>query len=404
MRLLRLTIEGAELYQDARLSLDLYATDRVVHRVGEPLEDVFCVDERTAIYSQNIVGLTGVNASGKTTTLNLLKFALAQLTGTFTMRGFGMPVGGLGKLADDLRITAVFWHGGSFYLIDSHLRRDCPQAGPSDPDTFESLSFSDETVWRLNVASRVTRALIADRDEFIERSTVAFRRGVVPGAPGHISEDVEAVLGRKRSIAALVTNRMPVAIEAPERELPAVTMPTEVIRAFDSSIEYLKWDAESQVFHLKFEGEDDRTVGMGAAVSMLSRGTVNGADLVDHAVDVLSKGGYLIVDELEKSLNRSLASMVLDLFSSPITNPKGAQMVFTTHYPELLDGLARKDCVYVLVRDDSHRTEVVKYSDRISRVENKKSEVILSNLIHGSMPRYADVQALREYVRQHVNG
>ena len=58
----------------------------------------------------------------------------------------------------------------------------------------------------------------------------------------------------------------------------------------------------------------------------------------------------------------------------------------------------------MLVRGDDQRTEVVKYSDRVNRIENKKSEVVLSNLIHGTMPRYPDVRAMREYVRERVDG
>ena len=92
------------------------------------------------------------------------------------------------------------------------------------------------------------------------------------------------------------------------------------------------------------------------------------------------------------------------MFASPVTNPRGATLLFSTHYSELLDALQRKDNVYVLVRDDAFKTEVVKYSDRIERIENKKSDVIINNVIKGSMPKYPDVQAMRNYVCEHVNG
>lgn len=85
-------------------------------------------------------------------------------------------------------------------------------------------------------------------------------------------------------------------------------------------------------------------------------------------------------------MNRSLVATIIDLFASPITNPHGAQLVFTTHYPELLDVLRRKDNVYLLVRGDDLRTEVIKYSDRVRRIENKKSEVVLADLINPEFP------------------
>ena len=135
----------------------------------------------------------------------------------------------------------------------------------------------------------------------------------------------------------------------------------------------------------------------------LSNGTILGAELVNRAISALKSGGYLIVDEMETGLNRSLVGTVIGLFASPVTNPHGAVLLFSTHYPELLDGLKRKDNVYLLVRNESFDTEVVKYSDRIGRIENKKSDVVINNVIKGSMPRYPDVQAMRSYVCEHVN-
>ena len=126
--------------------------------------------------------------------------------------------------------------------------------------------------------------------------------------------------------------------------------------------------------------------------------------MVGHAIDVLREGGYFIVDEIENSLNRSLVGVILNLFASPVTNPHGAQMFFSTHYPEPLDLLRRKDNVYVLTRTNEYKTRVIKYSSVVDRVENKKSEVILHNVIPGSMPSYPDVQAMRDYVRRYVQG
>ena len=159
------------------------------------------------------------------------------------------------------------------------------------------------------------------------------------------------------------------------------------------------------MFHLKFKGERaERVMNVAIATSVLSNGTVLGAELVNQAITALRNGGYLIVDEIETGLNRSLVGTVIELFASPVTNPHGATLLFSTHYSELLDVLRRKDNVFVLVRDDSFRTELIKYSERINRIENKKSDVIINNVIKGSMPKYPDVQAMREYVCEHING
>ncbi|RGX53983.1 hypothetical protein DWV20_00765 [Collinsella sp. AF02-46-1] len=194
-------------------------------------------------------------------------------------------------------------------------------------------------------------------------------------------------------------------MESPERTLPLTSLPTPVVQAFDPSVEYLVWNKENQVFHLKFKGERaERVMNVAIATSVLSNGTILGAELVNQAITALRNGGYLIVDEIETGLNRSLVGTVIELFASPVTNPHGATLLFSTHYSELLDVLRRKDNVFVLVRDDSFKTELIKYSERINRIENKKSDVIINNVIKGSMPKYPDVQAMREYVCEHING
>ena len=405
MKLLHFTVRGATLFANDTFSMDLFATNRVVGASDGAVEDVTKVGDSGAIYSLNAVGISGVNASGKTTALNLFRFVLSRLSGEFSARRFKAPYDRLGKVSERLSISAIFHHYDDFYLVESSLVQRSQRNGDYgyDPrNLFDSFVYEDETLWRLH-APRVNRSMLADPDTFKLNAEVLLVRNAKPGEMHVMSADARLLLDDRASIASFVTNRVQVSIESPDRELPLITMPAEVVQAFDGSVERLAWDSDAQVFHLKFKGEDERVVGMDAAVAMLSRGTVYGAELVDHAIEVLRQGGYLIIDEIEESLNRALVGVVLDLFSSPVTNPRGAQLVFSTHYPELLDSLHRKDAIYVLVRDGSYHTHIVNYSDVVDRIELKKSEVILSNVIKGSMPKYPDVQAMREYVKRRVD-
>lgn len=126
--------------------------------------------------------------------------------------------------------------------------------------------------------------------------------------------------------------------------------------------------------------------------------------VVQRAVLMLKVGGYLLLDEIENHLNRQLVNVILDLFCSPETNPKGATLVFTTHYPEVLDHIHRKDNVYFLAKGKDSRSRAVKYSTRVKRIENKKSEVFASNFIGGTAPSYSNVAALLQYARLAVDG
>ena len=117
------------------------------------------------------------------------------------------------------------------------------------------------------------------------------------------------------------------------------------------------------------------------------------------AVEVLRTGGYLIVDELEMHLNKEIVRVILSLFSERQTNPKGACLIFSTHYAEILDFalLNRKDNIYI-TRKINGLLSVNKFSTEFARNDFKKSEIILSNALTGTAPKYNAIQRLRDFV------
>ncbi|MDP3745303.1 MAG: ATP-binding protein [Methylotenera sp.] len=65
--------------------------------------------------------------------------------------------------------------------------------------------------------------------------------------------------------------------------------------------------------------------------------------------DVLNQGKILIVDELDSSLHPILVRSLIKLFNNKETNPKNAQLLFTTHDTSLLDkSLFRKDQIWFI--------------------------------------------------------
>lgn len=125
-----------------------------------------------------------------------------------------------------------------------------------------------------------------------------------------------------------------------------------------------------------------------------SLGTIKGQRIIQNAIIALKNGGYLIIDELENHLNKELVKMIIGIFNDEKTNKKGACIIFTTHYAEILDSFDRKDNIYVLTRDKNNLTSIQKYSDVVKRNELKKSEVILSNYIKGSAPKALNIKEL----------
>lgn len=398
MRLLRLEVAGANLFEESSFAMDLFATDRVVNpdRLENP-GSVHRLGKNGSVYSQNVVGIAGINASGKTTALKLLRLALSLVGGEYTFRGY---VSGLdspiARLGDHVMLRILFWYDDAFYLLETALVKD----GTSADGPFFGLSISDEALWR-HAGARVKKSDLSSSEAFKRISDIVMRRNGAPGDPTALSDEQRRFLTPFTSITvALGVGGFGVGV--PTRSLPEETLSDGVVQAFDGSIESMRWDSESEVFHLKYKNGPERIVSRDVAVELLSTGTVVGSEMVMRAASVLREGGYMLVDEVEQSLNKSLVAVFIGLFTSPATNPHGAQLVFTTHYTQVLDNLRRGDGIYLLTRDDSFKTRVSKYTDAFPRDDYRKSDVIMSNAIRGTNPKYEDVQRLNRYVAQMV--
>lgn len=404
MRILKIVAKGLPLYQNGRLELDFYATDRVSKNEDGLTPDVTRLGSSGAIYSQNASGIVGVNASGKTTTLNLIDFIVSYLTDLSVSRHLAREINRISRVDERLKLSVVFWNDGAFYLLESALQCEKDDLRRSGCVRTDDLVFADETLWKYNSTS-LKRDTLNDLAAFKDNAAVLIRRNGDHKLDATVLTDEErAFLGDRESIVFRVTGKRGGTVSRPEHVLPRESLPSPVLRAFDPSIESLSYDPELQVYHLTFHGEKERVVGPDAIPSFLSQGTIIGAEMVQFALQRLRDGGYMIIDEIDTSLNRSLVGVVIGLFTSPVTNPRGAQLIFTTHVPEILDELHRKDAVYVLRRDKDYNTEAVKYSDEIKRIENKKSAAILRNAVRGSLPNYPDVQAMRAYLSDQLNG
>ncbi len=68
-----------------------------------------------------------------------------------------------------------------------------------------------------------------------------------------------------------------------------------------------------------------------------SAGTQRVAGLVGLILHALETGGVVLVDELECSLHPLLMRELLLMFKKRRTNPKGAQLIITTHNTDVLD-------------------------------------------------------------------
>jgi hypothetical protein len=93
--------------------------------------------------------------------------------------------------------------------------------------------------------------------------------------------------------------------------------------------------------------------GKSYRLSMLmeSSGTQSAYRLLASIALRLQYGGACILDEFDYDLHPQLTEEIINLFKDQSTNPANAQLIFTSHSPEILK-LLRKQHVYLTEKDD----------------------------------------------------
>lgn len=133
-------------------------------------------------------------------------------------------------------------------------------------------------------------------------------------------------------------------------------------------------NGESQLYSLDLEDESD--------------GTRKLMSIAPAIESVLTNGGVLLVDGLERELHPLLVNVVISKFQSKKTNPLGAQIVFTTHDTELLNmELIRKDQLYFVDKNQKDgASELYSISEFGTRTtENIRKGYLLGK--YGATPR-----------------
>ncbi|MBN2147988.1 MAG: AAA family ATPase [Anaerolineales bacterium] len=84
-----------------------------------------------------------------------------------------------------------------------------------------------------------------------------------------------------------------------------------------------------------------------------SEGTQKLFFLTGPLIDTLNTGRVLVIDEMEARMHPLLTRAIIGMFNSQETNPKRAQLVFTTHDTNLLSNkIFRRDQIWFVDKDD----------------------------------------------------
>lgn len=120
-----------------------------------------------------------------------------------------------------------------------------------------------------------------------------------------------------------------------------------------------------------------------------SVGTRTWFALIGPVLEALRSGTLLLFDELDASLHPTLSAELIELFHDPVTNPHGAQLVFTSHDTSLLNHLNR-DEVWLTEKDDTGATRLGALAE-FAGARVRKSQNLERGYLHGRFGAIPDV-------------
>jgi ABC-type transport system involved in cytochrome c biogenesis ATPase subunit len=147
-------------------------------------------------------------------------------------------------------------------------------------------------------------------------------------------------------------------------------------------------DAVSTSVRLQHAADGARLVAIDFAEE--SAGTRRFYALAGPWLDVLDGGYTVCVDELENSLHPALVKVLLGMFFNPETNPKGAQLIFTTHNATLLNSnLLRRDQIWFTEKRRGGDSFLYPLTDYKPRADESLEKGYLAGR-YGGVPVFAE--------------
>lgn len=379
MKLLRVTAEGLPLFK-GKLDLVFYAQQRIEEEHKEVLYPLF-----SNVYLNSANGFIGINASGKTSVLKVILLVLEMINNEPINHIETRDILGNEK---EVKLNTYFFSGKANEICRLETIITSKQSKT------EGISYSivSESMWTKNIDEIATRKAMLD---FGGREPVMIRSG----REEFLSDDVSIMIARNKKtkehvhiVNLLKYTNMNV--------LPfSEDIPSEVITFLDPTIESLHFDEKDKkpLIHLKFKGKEEILLNNPVELNnYLSSGTVKGMITFTLAREVLQSGGYIVVDEVENHFNKEIVTTLVRFFMDSKLNKNGGTLIFSTHYPELLDEYERNDGIFITRNRNGITVENL--SNILKRNDIKKSDAYQSGFLEGTTPTYEAYMQLKKSI------
>lgn len=368
MKILRITVNGLPLFKQ-ELDLLFYTQQRVSEDDKEKLYKI-----EPNYYLHTACAFIGINASGKTSVLKVINLALNILRNEPINHVESRNI--LGACERATFKICFLDKKSNVYCLKTVITSKKAKAGRY------VYSIIEEKLWEKPVSSVKSKKYLTD---FTAISPIAVRNT----EEAYLPDDVSFIIAHNKKendkidVFSLLSytniNILPFTED----------IPLEVIAFLDPTIEKLYFEKveDKASIHLKFKDEEEIILNNAVELEQyLSSGTIKGIITFSMVKEVLSSGGYILVDELENHFNKEIVVTLMRFFMDSSLNKNGSTLIFTTHYPELLDEYDRNDAIYIVRNRDGITAENLSYI--LKRNDIKKSDAYQSGFLEGTTPAY----------------
>ena len=368
MKILRITVNGLPLFKQ-ELDLLFYTQQRVGEDDKEKLYKI-----EPNYYLHTACAFIGINASGKTSVLKVINLALNILRNEPINHVESRNI--LGACERATFKICFLDKKNNVYCLKTVITSKKAKAGRY------VYSIIEEKLWEKPIRSVKSKKYLTD---FTAISPIAVRNT----EEAYLPDDVSFIIAHNKKandkidVFSLLSytniNILPFTED----------IPLEVIAFLDPTIEKLYFEkVEDKAFiHLKFKDEEEIILNNTVELEQyLSSGTIKGIITFSMVQEVLASGGYILVDELENHFNKEIVVTLMRFFMDSSLNKNGSTLIFTTHYPELLDEYDRNDAIYIVRNRNGITAENLSYI--LKRNDIKKSDAYQSGFLEGTTPVY----------------
>ena len=376
MKILRITAQGLPLFKED-MDICFYTQQRVSEDDRNNLYNL--IDN---YYLHSACAFIGINASGKTSVLKVINLALNIIKNEPINHVEAKTIlGGLEKAA----IRTYFYDKRKYICcLETVITAKKAKTGEY------VYSILSERLWEKPIAGVKSKKYLTDFD------------GIEPvdtrdSNEAYLSDDVSFIIAHNKKVNDTV-EVFSLLSYTNVNVLPFTEdIPLEVITFLDPTIEKLCFEqAEGKTFiHLKFRDEDEIILNNAVDLEQyLSSGTIKGIITFSMVKEVLQSGGYLLVDEIENHFNKEIVTTLMRFFMDSRLNKRGGTLIFTTHYPELLDEYDRNDGICIVRNRNGITVENLSYI--LKRNDIKKSDAYQSGFLEGTTPAYEAYMRLKK--------